>query len=71
MPGPTVVLSQTSGRVGGQTVAINLYATDSRPSQPMASAAVGLTGGQSHSNLMPYLAVNFCIALTGIFPSRN
>ncbi|NOT85112.1 MAG: phage tail protein [Methylococcaceae bacterium] len=24
-----------------------------------------------HNNMQPYLVVNFCIALTGIFPSRN
>ena len=28
-------------------------------------------GGQPHSNLSPYLVVNFCIALQGTFPSRN
>lgn len=28
-------------------------------------------GGQSHANQSPYLVVNFCIALYGIFPSRN
>lgn len=28
-------------------------------------------GGQSHTNVQPFLCVNFCIALTGIFPSRN
>ena len=28
-------------------------------------------GGQSHNNMQPYLAVNFCIALQGLFPSRN
>jgi microcystin-dependent protein len=28
-------------------------------------------GGQAHSNLMPFLTLNFCIALQGIFPSRN
>jgi microcystin-dependent protein len=28
-------------------------------------------GGQPHSNLQPYLAICFCIALQGIFPSRN
>jgi microcystin-dependent protein len=28
-------------------------------------------GGQAHTNLMPYLTVNFVIALQGIFPSRN
>jgi microcystin-dependent protein len=31
----------------------------------------GAGGGQPHGNIQPYLAVNFCIALTGIFPSRN
>ena len=33
--------------------------------------AVGNSGGQPHPNLMPYLALNFCIALVGIFPSPN
>ncbi|NOR76390.1 MAG: phage tail protein [Draconibacterium sp.] len=28
-------------------------------------------GGLSHSNMQPYLAVNYCIALIGLFPSRN
>ena len=27
--------------------------------------------GQGHDNMMPYIAVNFCIALQGLFPSRN
>ena len=32
---------------------------------------IGTVGGQSHNNMQPYLAVNFCIALQGLFPSRN
>ena len=28
-------------------------------------------GGQAHANMMPYLTLNFCIALTGIFPTQN
>ncbi len=28
-------------------------------------------GGQGHENHMPYLALNFAIAITGLFPSRN
>lgn len=28
-------------------------------------------GSQAHTNLMPYLVLNFCIALQGIFPSQN
>ena len=28
-------------------------------------------GGQAHANMQPFLCINFCIALTGIFPSRK
>ena len=28
-------------------------------------------GGQAHENMQPYIALNFCIALMGLFPSRN
>lgn len=35
-------------------------------------AAIANTGGsQPHVNMQPYLALTFCIALSGIFPSRN
>ena len=34
--------------------------------------SIGLAGGnQPHNNMQPYLVINFCIALEGIFPSRN
>lgn len=28
-------------------------------------------GGQSHTNMQPSLVLNFCMSLTGLFPSRN
>lgn len=28
-------------------------------------------GNKAHSNLQPYLGINFIIALGGIYPSRN
>ena len=35
-------------------------------------ATVGNTGGsQPHLNMQPFLTLNFCIALQGIFPSPN
>jgi microcystin-dependent protein len=37
----------------------------------MSPNAVGLTGGQPHPNMQPYIALNFCIALQGVYPSRN
>ena len=27
--------------------------------------------GQAHSNMQPYLVINYCIAVEGLFPSRN
>jgi microcystin-dependent protein len=32
---------------------------------------VSTEGGQAHENMQPYIALNFCIALQGVFPSRN
>jgi microcystin-dependent protein len=41
-------------------------------SETLAPQAIGNTGGnQPHNNMEPYLVLNFCIALQGIFPSRN
>jgi microcystin-dependent protein len=28
-------------------------------------------GGQAHNNMQPYTTLNFCIAVRGLFPSRN
>ena len=36
---------------------------------PATVTSVG--GSQPHNNMMPYLVLNFIIALQGIFPSRN
>jgi microcystin-dependent protein len=44
----------------------------SQPNAAMHPAAVGNAGGsQPHTNMQPYLVLNFCIALQGIFPSQN
>jgi microcystin-dependent protein len=40
--------------------------------QPLSPTAVGIAGGgQPHNNMMPFLTLNFCIALQGIFPPRS
>ena len=36
---------------------------------PAAVAAAG--GGQAHDNMQPFLTLNYCIAVQGLFPSRN
>jgi microcystin-dependent protein len=35
------------------------------------SAVTNVGGSQPHNNMQPYLVLNFCIALQGIFPSQN
>ena len=40
--------------------------------QPLAPQAVSIAGGgQPHNNMMPYLTLNFCIALQGVYPPRT
>ena len=44
----------------------------SQPNAAMHPTAVTNVGGsQPHNNTQPYLVLNFCIALQGIFPSQN
>lgn len=59
------------GNLPGVTRLDNYSAVGSKTLSPMHSAALGPTGtGQPHNNLQPYLALNFIIALQGIFPPR-
>jgi microcystin-dependent protein len=49
----------------------NMYAPLANP-VPLTPATVTNAGGsQPHNNMQPYLVLNFCIALQGIFPSQN
>lgn len=42
------------------------------PNSSMGADAIGGTGtGQAHNNMQPFLTLNFCIALIGVFPSRG
>ena len=61
-----------TGEPAGRRTAATLYASpaqpdDARPDEP--SRNVG--GSQAHLNMQPFLTLNFCIALIGIFPSPN
>jgi microcystin-dependent protein len=52
--------------------AANLYAPSNGALVAMNTQSVATAGGnQPHPNLQPYTAINFCIALSGIFPSRD
>jgi microcystin-dependent protein len=59
-----------AGAVAWASVATPLYSSGT-PTAQMSAAAIGANaGGQPHSNVMPFVAVNYIISLFGIFPSQ-
>jgi microcystin-dependent protein len=48
-----------------------IYRQSSTLVNMMSGTMTNTGGGQAHENMQPYLALNFCIALQGLFPSRN
>ncbi|MCA1613576.1 MAG: tail fiber protein [Acidobacteria bacterium] len=67
----TAGASTVSGNVTGQVGATQIY-REAPPASPFAPTAMGPTGGsQPHTNLQPYLCINYIISLFGIFPSQT
>jgi len=51
---------------------VNLFADAGSTVQALAPACVSAEGGsQPHDNCQPSLVLNYCIAIVGVFPSRN
>jgi len=76
MPSTSVVLGQTIGKQSGVANPFDLFLYSTPGTAGTATTldphTIGLSGGgQAHGNLMPYLALNFCIALQGVRPSPN
>ena len=73
-------LNGTSSR-GTQPVPMDNLLARTAPANPygapnklgaMNAASISYVGGsEAHTNMQPFLAVAFCIALVGIFPSQN
>ena len=49
----------------------NVYHTASNLTSMTPQTVGPLGGSQAHLNMQPFLTLNFCIALQGIFPSQN
>jgi microcystin-dependent protein len=63
----TPVNGLTAGGVGG----ISTYAVPGALAQLNPNAVAPAGGSQPHNNMMPYLTLNFCIAMQGVFPPRS
>ncbi len=62
-PGATQLLAVPVGN--------SLYAPPNNLGSLRAEALKAEGGGQAHPNMQPYLALNFIIALQGVYPSRS
>jgi microcystin-dependent protein len=63
-PGPDRALAQSTGGVA--------YKDPPQAAAALSPQAVAPVGGdQPHNNLMPYLTLEFNIALQGVFPPRS
>ncbi len=72
VPATTNVPTPIGSKLLAQSTAANLYASGASNLVSMAPNALTNAGGsQAHTNMQPYLVLNFCIALQGIFPSQN
>ena len=64
-PAPNLALAQNPVQ------AVPVYAPPPTTT-PLAGTAIGnSTGGQPHENRQPFLAINYIIALNGVFPSQS
>ncbi|MGA8552455.1 MAG: tail fiber protein [Stellaceae bacterium] len=70
LPSGTVLMGSGYGIEANNPVE-NIY-SNAAPTLAMGANAIGPAGGNvPHENRMPFLTINYCIALQGIFPSRN
>ncbi len=62
-----------TGRILARSVGAAAYQTNTTANlvQMNALELQDNGGGQAHNNMQPFLTLNFCIALQGLFPSRS
>jgi microcystin-dependent protein len=69
---PANLKTPTNATALGRSSTGTIYQPTDGSLNSMSPQMIGFFGGnQPHSNMMPYLTVNFCIALAGIFPPRG
>lgn len=69
---PTNGFYAKANHTGNPAGAVWPYTTATSNNVSAGVNSIGFIGGsQPHNNMMPYLALNFCIALQGVFPPRG
>ena len=60
-----------AGNLAANMIGVNGYATPGTIVQMSDQALTPAGGDQPHNNMQPYLTLNFCIALQGVYPPRT
>jgi microcystin-dependent protein len=78
MPNHTHTMSQSlrpadslNPQAQGLGTGNNVYAPSANLSAMSQTSLSPAGGGMPHNNMQPYLALNFCIAMQGVFPPRQ
>lgn len=70
-PGPANCLGDTGQRGAPVSVYIDAQGQAASPVNMLAGAVSSVGGSLPHNNMAPYLVINYCIALQGVFPPRS
>jgi microcystin-dependent protein len=68
---PATAGNPASDRLLSQSTLAAMYTNASNLTAMDPSSISNVGGSQAHLNMQPFLTLNFCIALLGIFPSPN
>ena len=67
--GDGAVADPTNNFIGNSAGLAFYNGTANTSTYPISTSVSG--GNQPHNNMMPYLVLNYCIALQGVFPARS
>ncbi|GAA0717410.1 phage tail protein [Dokdonella soli] len=67
--GDGAVADPTNNFIGNSAGLAFLNGLANTSTHPMSTSVAG--GNQPHNNMMPYLTLNYCIAMQGVYPSRG
>jgi microcystin-dependent protein len=63
--------TKPAGQLFAQGTGVQIWGTNQPNAQLNQNAITPAGGDQPHNNMQPYLTLNFCIALQGVYPPRT
>ena len=71
VPSGNVLLAPLGGQAGSGNFQVSAYGPPGAQTQLNANTVSATGGSQPHDNVQPYQSLNYCIALTGVYPSAG